>query len=101
MPLAFLTCFAAGGKNLISYTQVLYMCICIKRGIGFGVNITPIRFRTTVPTGLYDRAKDSKLEQAAAGRTRSATIYVKGREEEARATAAMDDLYGKQKRQKY
>ena len=47
------------------------MCNRIKRDIGFDENITPIRFRTTVLTVLYDQTKDIKLAQAAAGHTTS------------------------------
>lgn len=59
------------------------MCDRIKRDTGFTENITPIRFRTTVLTDLYDQTKDIKLAQAAAGHTTSAMTlryYVKGRE---------------------
>ena len=37
------------------------MCNRIKRDTGFSENITPIRFRTTVLTDLYDQTKDIKL----------------------------------------
>lgn len=46
--------FVFGGKSPLSYTQVRRMCDRIKRDIGFDENITPIRFRTTVLTDLYD-----------------------------------------------
>lgn len=39
------------------------MCDRIKRDTGFTENITPIRFRTTVLTDLYDQTKDIKLAQ--------------------------------------
>ena len=58
-----------GGKRPLSYTQVRKMCDRIKRNTGFTENITPIRFRTTVLTDLYDQTKDIKLAQAAAGHT--------------------------------
>lgn len=57
--------FVFGGKSPLSYTQVRRMCNRIKRDIGFDENITPIRFRTTVLTDLYDQTKDIKLAQAA------------------------------------
>ena len=90
--------FVVGGKNPMSYTQVRRMCIRIKRDTGFDENITPIRFRTTVLTDLYDQTKDIKLAQAAAGHTTSAMTlryYVKGREETIRAAGVVDDVYGK------
>lgn len=54
-----------GGKRPLSYTQVRRMCNRIKRDTGFPENTTPIRFRTTVLTDLYDQTKDIKLAQAA------------------------------------
>ena len=47
-----------GGDKALSYTQVRRMCNRIKKDIGFDGNITPIRFRTTVLTDLYDQTKD-------------------------------------------
>ena len=46
--------FLFGGDQPLSYTQVRRMCNRIKKDIGFDGNITPIRFRTTVLTDLYD-----------------------------------------------
>lgn len=76
--------------------QVRRMCKRIQKDTGFSENITPIRFRTTVLTDLYDQTKDIKLAQAAAGHTTSAMTlkyYVKGRETSSQAAAAVDKLY--------
>lgn len=89
-------CFLFGGDSPLSYTQVRRMCDRIKRDIAFGENITPIRFRTTVLTDLYDQTKDIKLAQAAAGHTTPAMTlkyYVKGRETSSQATAAVERAY--------
>lgn len=88
--------FVFGGKRPLSYTQVRKMCSRIKRDTGFTENITPIRFRTTVLTDLYDQTKDIKLAQAAAGHTTSAMTlryYVKGRETISKAAAVVDRAY--------
>lgn len=88
--------FIFGGDTPFSYTQVRRMCERIKRDTGFKANITPIRFRTTVLTDLYDQTKDIKLAQAMAGHTTSAMTlryYVKGRETKQAATAALEQLY--------
>jgi len=90
--------FVFGGKSPLSYTQVRRMCDRIKRDIGFDENITPIRFRTTVLTDLYDQTKDIKLAQAAAGHTTSAMTlryYVKGRETISHAAAVVDRAYSR------
>lgn len=88
--------FLFGGDHPLSYTQVRKMCQRIKRDTGFSENITPIRFRTTVLTDLYDQTKDIKLAQAAAGHTTPAMTlkyYVKGRATSAQATAAVERAY--------
>lgn len=88
--------FIFGGKVPLSYTQVRRMCDRIKTDTGFSENITPIRFRTTVLTDLYDQTKDIKLAQAAASHTTSAMTlryYVKGRETISQATAAVENIY--------
>lgn len=88
--------FLFGGDKPLSYTQVRRMCQRIKQDTGFSENITPIRFRTTVLTDLYDQTKDIKLAQAAAGHTTPAMTlkyYVKGRETSAEATAAVERAY--------
>ncbi|MBD5118618.1 MAG: tyrosine-type recombinase/integrase [Clostridiales bacterium] len=88
--------FVFGGTKPLTYTQVRKMCDRIKRDTGFTENITPIRFRTTVLTDLYDQTKDIKLAQAAAGHTTSAMTlryYVKGRETISKAAAVVDRAY--------
>ena len=88
--------YILGGDNPLSYTHVRRMCNRIKKDTGFSENITPIRFRTTVLTDLYDQTKDIKLAQEAAGHTTSAMTlkyYVKGREASASATAAVERAY--------
>lgn len=88
--------FVFGGTKPLTYTQVRKMCDRIKRDMGFTENITPIRFRTTVLTDLYDQTKDIKLAQAAAGHTTSAMTlryYVKGRETISKAAAVVDRAY--------
>lgn len=88
--------FIFGGPVPLTYTQVRRMCGRLKADTGFTENITPIRFRTTVLTDLYDQTKDIKLAQAAAGHTTSAMTlryYVKGRETISQATAAVENIY--------
>lgn len=88
--------FLFGGDHPLTYTQVRKMCERIKRDTGFTENITPIRFRTTVLSDLYDQTKDIKLTQAAAGHTTSAMTlkyYVKGRETSERAANAVAQAY--------
>lgn len=88
--------FLFGGNQPLSYTQVRRMCQRIQRETGFTESITPIRFRTTVLTDLYDQTKDIKLAQAAAGHTTSSMTlkyYVKGRETSSEAAAAVDRFY--------
>lgn len=101
LAMPFLDAFAKGdylfgGDKPLSYTQVRRMCNRIKKDIGFDGNITPIRFRTTVLTDLYDQTKDIKLTQNAAGHTTSAMTlkhYVKGRGSNSEAAAAVDRAY--------
>ncbi len=88
--------FLFGGSSPLSYTQVRRMCERIQRDTGFTESITPIRFRTTVLTDIYDQTKDIKLTQAVAGHsTADMTLkyYVKGREDMASATAAVGTVY--------
>lgn len=88
--------FILGDEKPLSYTQVRRMCNRIKKDTGFSENITPIRFRTTVLTDLYNQTKDIKLTQAAAGHTTSAMTlkyYVKGRETSSKAVSAVDYAY--------
>lgn len=91
--------FLFGGDKPFTYMQVRKVCERIKRDTGFTENITPIRFRTTVLTDLYDQTKDIKLAQEAAGHTTSAMTlryYVKGRETDHAATAAVERVYSPQ-----
>lgn len=88
--------FVVGGSSPLSYTQVRRMCNRIKKQTGFEGNITPIRFRTTILTDLYDRTKDIKLTQAAAGHsTPDMTLryYVKGRTGTAESKNTVTRLY--------
>ena len=89
--------FVIGGEKPFSYTQVRRMCERIQRDTGFEEKITPIRFRTTVLTDIYDQTKDIKQAQAAAGHT-TATMtleyYVKGRSGMHEATSAVERAYG-------
>lgn len=73
------------------------MCGRIQRDTGFDEKITPIRFRTTVLTDLYDQTKDVTQTQQAAGHANVATTmkhYVKGRTEHANTAAAIAAVYG-------
>ena len=89
--------FILGGKEPLSYTQVRRMCERIRRETEFDEPISPIRFRTTVLTDLYDTTKDIKQAQAAAGHTTAAMTlkhYVKGRHERQNTAAPIADAYG-------
>lgn len=88
--------YIVGGDNPLSYTQVRRMCERIQRDIGFDGKITPIRFRTTVLTDLYDATKDIKLTQQTAGHATSAMTlkhYVKGRLSVSSSAQVIDSLY--------
>lgn len=88
--------FVLGGSKPLSYQQVKRMCERIQKDTGFSEKITPIRFRTTVLTDLYDQTKDIKLAQAAAGHTTSAMTlryYVKGRHDVLQANTAIENAY--------
>jgi len=88
--------YILGGKKPLTYTQVRKICERIQRDTGFNEKVTPQRFRTTVLTDIYDKTKDIKLTQAAAGHTTPAMTlkhYVKGRETSAKATAAVEQAY--------
>lgn len=89
--------FVIGGEKPFSYTQVRRMCERIRRDTGFQDRITPIRFRTTVLTDIYDQTKDIKQAQAAAGHTTAAMTlkyYVKGRSGTHEAISAVERAYG-------
>lgn len=88
--------FVVGGERPLSYQQVKRMCQRIEKDIDFDDRITPIRFRTTVLTDIYDRTKDLKLAQAAAGHTTAAMTlkyYVKGRETDGQMADAVKKAY--------
>lgn len=55
--------FILGGDSPLSYSVVKRMCERIRRETGFSEKITPMRFRTTVLTDIYEQAKDIKLTQ--------------------------------------
>ena len=89
--------FIFGGTKPLSYTQVRRMCNRIRKDTSFDENITPIRFRTTVLTDIYDQTKDVKAAQAAAGHSTSAMTlkhYIRGRETAQQTTNAIDGIYG-------
>ncbi len=89
--------FVFGGSSPLSYTQVRKMCARIQRDTGFDDNITPIRFRTTVLTDIYDQTRDIKQAQAAAGHTTSAMTlkyYVKGRVSTSESANVIENVYG-------
>ena len=89
--------FVFGGEKPLSYQQVKRMCWRIQADTGFTEKITPIRFRTTVLTDLYDQSHDIKLAQYAAGHTTSAMTSKhkdKARGNTSTATAAIDRVYG-------
>lgn len=88
--------FVLGGNSPLSYTQVRRMCERIQKDTGFTEKITPKRFRTTVLTDLYDKTRDIKLVQAAAGHTTAEMTlkhYVKGRGNVVKSAAAIESVY--------
>ena len=88
--------FVLGGSSPLSYTQVRRMCERIQKDTGFTEKITPKRFRTTVLTDLYDKTRDIKLVQAAAGHTTADMTlkhYVKGRGNVVKSAAAIESVY--------
>ena len=73
------------------------MCRRIQKDTSFEESVTPIRFRTTVLTDIYDQTKDIKQAQTAAGHTTSAMTlkhYVKGRGDSHTSAAVIADAYG-------
>ena len=89
--------FVIGGEKPLRYTQVRSMCRRIQKDTSFEESITPIRFRTTVLTDIYDQTKDIKQAQTAAGHTTSAMTlkhYVKGRGDSHTSAAVIADAYG-------
>lgn len=86
--------FICGGRKPLSYSEVRRSNVRIGKQLYFDGSIVPQRFRTTVLTDLYDRTKDIKQTQAAAGHTTSAMTlkhYVKGRCNDPLASAAAVD----------
>ena len=89
--------FVIGGEKPLSYQQVKRMCERIQKDTGFEERITPIRFRTTVLTDIYDQTRDVKITQMAAGHTNASTTmkhYIKGRSGESKSVRAIDSIYG-------
>lgn len=89
--------FVIGGAAPLSYQQVKRMCDRIQRETGFPERITPIRFRTTVLSDLYDQTHDIKATQDAAGHTTAdmtLRYYVKGRSSVADTANTIDQVYG-------
>ena len=85
-----------GGKKPLSYTVVRRMCQRIQKDTGFEENITPIRFRTTVLTDMYDVTKDLKAVMDAGGHAQMSTSvkhYIKGRQTIHAATDAVERRY--------
>lgn len=88
--------YILGGEEPYSYQRVRRMCERIQRDTGFEERITPIRFRTTVLTDIYNQTKDVTIAQAAAGHTTAAMTlkhYVKGREHVGRMADVIDSTY--------
>lgn len=86
--------FVCGNSKPLSYSEVRRMNVRIGKQLKFDGSIVPQRFRTTVLTDLYDKTKDIKQTQAAAGHTTSAMTlkhYVKGRCNDPLASAAAVD----------
>ena len=91
--------FVLGGSEPLSYQQIQKMRRRIRKDIAFDETITPRRFRTTVLTDIYDRTKDVKLVQSAAGHTTAAMTmkhYVKGRDTNHATAEAIAAAYGLQ-----
>lgn len=88
--------FVLGGSSPLSYTMVRRMCERVQKDTRFTEKITPKRFRPTVLTDLYDKTRDIKLVQAAAGHTTAEMTlkhYVKGRGDVVKSAAAIESAY--------
>ena len=88
--------FVFGGKKPLSYTVVRRMCQRIQKDTGFEEKITPIRFRTTVLTDMYDETRDLKVVMDAGGHSQLSTSvkhYIKGRQTIHAATEAVERRY--------
>lgn len=93
------TDFVFGEGKPLTYQQVRRMCNRIKADTGFEENITPIRFRTTVLTDIYDKTKDVKAAQMAAGHASPRMTmerYAKGRSTNHDVAAVIDLAYSVQ-----
>ena len=91
--------FILGGNIPYSYQKVKRMCERIRKDISFADRITPMRFRTTVLTDIYDQTKDVKVAQAAAGHTTPAMTlkhYIKGRANVGTMAKVIDARYGRE-----
>ena len=89
--------FVIGAENPFSYTQVRRMCERIERELHFEEKITPLRFRTTVLTDVYDQTKDVKQTQLAAGHTTptmTLKYYIKGRNVNESISKSIQTAYG-------
>ncbi len=85
-----------GGKCPLSYSRIRRMCDRIQKDTNFEESITPIRFRTTVLTDIYEQTKDVKLAQAAAGHATAAMTlkhYIKARAEIIKSAGVLDRAY--------
>ena len=88
--------FVIGGPCAISYTVLRGMRKRIAKRIGYGGEITPRRFRTTVATDISEQTHDLKLVQMMLGHsTPQMTLkhYVKGRASNEQAANALNTLY--------
>ena len=88
--------FIFGGETPYSYQRVRRMCERIQRDTGFDERITPIRFRTTVLTDIYEQTHDVKAAQHAAGHTTAAMTlkhYIHGRSDCQCVADSIDKAY--------
>ena len=89
--------FLFGDDKPLCYTQVRRMCNCIKWDLEFEENITPIRFRTTVLTDVYEQMGDINLAQKETGHTTPAMTLkyydVKGCKTSGDAAIAIERVY--------
>lgn len=88
--------YIVGGEFPCSYTKLRGICKRIKKETGFEGKISPIRFRTTVLTDIYEQTGDITLTQKAAGHaTPEITLkhYIKGRKKANDAARVIDLAY--------
>ncbi len=89
--------YILGGAKPLTCTEVEGICERIQHDTGFDERVTPIRFRTTVLTDIYDQTKDVKQTMHAAGHTNEITTlkyYIKGRSEHSNTAAPVAAAYG-------